>query len=44
MMTLDRETENWEEDFRDFLKQNKEKEKLSDQRSEIRACVVSGNF
>lgn len=30
MMTLDRETENWEEDFRDFLKQNKEKEKLSD--------------
>lgn len=30
MMTLDRETENWEEDFRDFLKKNKEKEKLSD--------------
>lgn len=30
MMTLDRETENWEEHFREFLQQNKEKEKLSD--------------
>lgn len=30
MMTLDRETENWEEYFREFLKQNREREKLSD--------------
>lgn len=30
MMTLDRETENWEEYFREFLKENKEREKLSD--------------
>ena len=30
MMTPDRETENWEEHFREFLQQNKEKEKLSD--------------
>ena len=30
MMTLDRETENWEEHFREFLQQNKEKEKFSD--------------
>ena len=27
MMTLDRETENWEEHFREFLQKNKEKEK-----------------
>ena len=30
MMTLDRETENWEDHFREFLKQNREREKLSD--------------
>lgn len=30
MMTLEGEIENWEEHFREFLKQKKEREKLSD--------------